>query len=317
MKKLCLVLLAALSFSQAHADDSDTPWFNAGKKVEDAISANETYDFPRILRNETPDGFFAKLKSEAKHTKLTALWGRSINFDENAKAIIVPPTFMDYLIEKFSSRPGITAREDRVVPAGVEHVYGYLFSNLSTSFGFKRARWVQPDVANGFGLPSDILSPETSAGALFTNVSYFFGRIALDSDPVARSLLESDKRVPSALKKFAYASLQGKRLVETVIVPNADGSPKKWVEIRTDFVPFTGAKGANSVLLVYSIFDSSVGGARIISGFPVAQSFMDSALNPANLGSNLPVKTRYNASVTDFPGVLNGTREVRSISLSP
>ena len=44
------------------------------------------------------------------------------------------------------------------------------------------------------------------------------------------------------------------------------------VELRTDFVAF---RTANAALLIYSVRDSRVGRAQLITAFPVSQSFID------------------------------------------
>jgi hypothetical protein len=293
--------------ANAKAADLDHPWFEVTKTLEDAVQAQRPGDIERILRTKTPGTFWERLDQESKKTTLTKLWGKSINFDENAKAEIVPPAVLDFLFQKYS----VIKRDDRIVHAGVEHVYGYLFSNLSTPFGFKRARWVQPDIEKGFGLSTGILNPLTTEGSLLTNVTYFFGKIAFNNDPALQKTLDEDVFVPTALKKFDFKNLKWKRLLEKVSLPGSTiSNNKRLIEIRTDFIPFPNEKGANAVLLIYSIFDSAVGTPLLISGFPVAQSFMDGALDPKGLGEKMPVKTRYNAFVENFTTPLTGSREV-------
>src|SRR5205823_4357190 len=109
------------------------------------------------------------------------LWGTSINYDELAKAIIVHPAILRALDKSFVSHAPMevqnidaqapesvaTARLLGVAPthdpaghplahAGMEHTYGYLFSVLKTSFGYKRARWVSGESERGFGLKTGL-----------------------------------------------------------------------------------------------------------------------------------------------------------------
>src|SRR6185437_3416867 len=118
--------------------------------------------------------------------------------------------------------------------AGMEHTYGYLFSTLKTAFGYKRARWVHGDTERGFGLQVGALGPDTpkvSGGSLFSNATYFFGRIAFRDNPeLLAALKRGSKAVAKQILQFDYTSLKTIRLEETIASKN--------VSLRTDLVPF-------------------------------------------------------------------------------
>ena len=98
-----------------------------------------------------------------------------------------------------------------------------------------------------------------------------------------------------------------KRLTETV-EPEAG----RTVQLRTDFIPFTGEYGGNSWLLVYSVKDSGEKRSKLITVFPVGSGFVDRALNPEYLGEDKSVQTRYNAFVKGLTGRrINGSRTVQ------
>jgi hypothetical protein len=327
---LFLVLILAL-LSTVRADDSatsvcpivsegetalDCPWAMIARQVAPILAAdsNPSTAAPKIehLLSEIAPDFLARIEREGKIAKKAkGLWGRSINFDENAKGIIIPPALIDVVLAK----AGVPAREDRIVYAGFEHTYGYLLSILKTPYGYKRLRWVRPDIENGFGLEKGAISPAPKDGGLFMNVTYFAGRIAFrasnDQDRAALKILRRGDGAARSLRRFDFRTLHGRRLTETVAL--GDG---RTVEIRTDFVPFTkgsgDATGGNTELLVYSMRDSATKLPYLISAFPIAKGFSDGALNPANLGEGKPVVTKYNAFVpglTDSKSPLTGKRE--------
>ncbi len=284
---------------------NDSPWLEIGNEINQAIAQGHPEAIESILARRTPGAFWRNLNAESQSTRLIPLWGTSINFDEGARGIIVAPELLDVLFAKFQTPP----RRDRIVHAGIEHVYGYLFSNLQTPFGYKRARWVDGDLERGFGLPPGILSPMTLEGALFSNVTAFFGGIGFSDHPALLGALAADRTASPLLKNFPYRTLRWKRLKETVQLP--DGAI---VTLQTDFVPFTHIRGANSVLLLYTVIDSRESHPKLISGFPVAQSFMDRAIDPTGLGNQRDIITRYNLFVPGFTGTtIRGKREVISI----
>ncbi|MCM2277099.1 MAG: hypothetical protein NDJ89_03400 [Oligoflexia bacterium] len=241
------------------------------------------------------------------------LWGKSINFDEMVKDVIVHPAILETLGQIFGEEG-----RGRIVHAGMEHTYGYLLSVLKTSFGYKRARWVRPTIEQGLGLPADAINPLPQEGTFFGNVTYVLSQIAFRDDG---ALLESIHKiaqgtVPPSIASYPFSKLRITRLEEAVSVKKP--SPRT-VILRTDFVPFfkIPAGQANSHLLVYSVLDPLSGGARLVTAFPVEKPFVERALNPKNLGRDQPVITRYNAFVEGLTGQQHtGNRQVVSATRS-
>jgi len=305
----------------------DCPWAGIAREVAPIFTSGadekaQAKDVERVLKRVAPD-FLKRVAREGRVArKVKALWGKSINFDENAKAIIIPPALIDVILAKAGvaargTGPGVetTAHAERIVYAGFEHTYGYLLSILKTPYGYKRLRWVRPDIEKGFGLESGVISPTPKSGGLYLNVSYLAGRIAFhgenDQDRAALKVLRGADGVARSLRRYDFRTLHGRRLTETV---RLEGD--RTVEIRTDFVPFTKASGeatgGNSELLVYSIRDSAAKLPYLISAFPIAPGFSDGALAPSGLGEGKSIVTKYNAfvpGVTDAKSPLTGTRE--------
>ena len=279
----------------------DCPWAGIARGLATEAQSHELS--PADLKEAAPD-LYAQISRDAAQTQLKGLWGQSINYDELAKGIILNPAILKVLSKSFQV-PWIS---DRIAHAGMEHTYGYLFSTLKTAFGYKRARWVHGDTERGFGLPAGTLSPAApSAGGstLFANATFFFGKIAFRNDAATLKVLVANcTGVPKALQSFAFSSLKTIRLEETLASKN--------VVLRTDLVPFTVKPsetnpGTNQYLLVYSVVVD--GTAKLITGFPVGQGFVDSTLNKDNLGDDKPIITRYNAFVDGISGnSFNGTR---------
>lgn len=325
-----VLLLSLLSTAQAacpilteNETDRDCPWAAIARDL-DSVAKSETNPEDATLKVRKRLGVIAPnylkhLEREAKVAgPMKLLWGRSINFDEGAKAIIVPDAILDTILSvaKVPARGVGTDSEhpERIAHAGFEHTYGYLLSNLKTPYGYKRLRWVRPDIEVGFGLPTGTIAPLPENGGLFLNLTYFAGRIVFrDVNPeedAARKILFNAEGVAPGIRKVNYKSIHGRRLLEVL---HLDGGRR--VEIRTDFVPFTltsgDATGGNSELLIYSFRDSALKLPYLITAFPVAKGFSDAALNPKNLGDDKPIITRYNAwvpGVTESKKPLTGTR---------
>lgn len=289
----------------------DCPWALVARKL---ISESEAgHPLLPVLQESLPD-LVTQIQNDSKNPYFKQLWGQSINFDEFAKGIIVHPEIIQTLNKLFNIQTA--AAPDRVVHAGLEHVYGYLFSVLKTPYGYKRARWVKPTLEQGFELASKTLGPTPPEGTLFSNLTYFLGKIAFRSDPKElRTLnrgIKTAGKVPATLVTFPYKKLKITRLVETVWVPTNSNESRK-VFLRTDFVPFEQVPQgqSNSHLLIYSVVDPDQGGARLVTAFPVESSFVQKGLKPEFLGNNQPIKARYNAYVEGLSGhELTGERQV-------
>ncbi len=308
MKKYLLPLLLllpslALAFECPVPGEKaeDCPWAGAARLL--SAEADAGRDLGTVLAARTP-GLLRQLDADAANPALLALWGESINYDELANGEIVRPETLALI----AARLGAAGPRGRIIHAGLEHTYGYLFSLLPTKFGFKRARWVRPDIEQGLGLPRGSAGPAPSEGTLLSNITCLAGGIALRDDPAARALLERAAASCSpAVKKYAFAGVKRSRLTEQVQLA---GSRK--VVLRTDFVPFSGEFGGNTHLLVYSVYDSALRRAYLVTAFPVNSGFVQSATAAGGLGADKPVQTRYNAYVEGLTGAakVKGSRAV-------
>ncbi|MFA6582811.1 MAG: hypothetical protein WCS77_00820 [Elusimicrobiaceae bacterium] len=272
----------------------DCPWAGIVRLMDD--TAKKKKPFLPILKKHAP-GIVAQLERDGKDFMLPRLWGSSQNFDENSKQPIVDEQVLGAL---FTLARSVPAR-GRVVPAGITHTYGYLFSNLKTPYGYKRARWVQPDIEKGLGLPDGCLGPKPSSGTLLGNVTYFIGRIAFRDDAHALQLLER-LNAPAMLTGFDFGGLEIGRLSETAKIA------ERTVVLRTDIVTFKNPQKENAALLVYSVKDSQRPFPQLISAFPVSAKTADDIMKTA-AGSDITIKTRYNAFVlglseTPVPGTV-------------
>lgn len=289
--------------------EEDCPWAKVARTM--IVAADNGHPVVPILKESTPQ-LVKQIEQDAKNPAFRQLWGMSINFDEFAKGVIVHPAILEALAEVF----GAPKPSERIVHAGMEHVYGYLFSVLKTSFGYKRARWVQPTLEQAFELSGGLLGPKPSQGTLFSNLTYFLGRIAFRSDrkelDVVRNRGSAHVEIPRTLLQFPYNKLKITRLAETVTFPSELNKARK-IFLRTDFVSFLrvpeGQK--NTHLLIYSVVDPQLGGARLITAFPVEKSFYEKAIHSDGLGPDKPVMTRYNAYIEGLSGKeFKGERQV-------
>ena len=283
---------------------ADCPWAEAARALNAKAALGE--DLAPVFSAYVP-GLLAQLDADKNNPGLLKLWGESINFDELANGEIVSPAVLGFI----SARLGAAAPRGRIMHAGLEHTYGYLFSLLPTKFGFKRARWVQPAIEEGLSLPAGSAGPAPAQGTLLSNVTCLAGGIALRGEKAAAPLLaQACANSPAPLKNLKPAASARPRLLETVSLPGG-----RKVTLRTDFVPFHKPSGGNSHLLVYSVLDSALEHAYLVTAFPVNEGFVKNATNPAGLGKSKPVQTRYNAHVEGVTGVA-GLKGLRSVSLA-
>ena len=271
----------------------DRPWAPAARALIAEAQAGRPVG--PALAQQLPR-LHAQLGQVAGRPELLELWGQSLNYDEGARAEIVDPAILDALLE-LAHGP---ARQERVVHAGLEHTFGYLFSLLDTSFGFKRARWVSGEIDRGLGLGgTGIVNPEPRFGNLFWNVTYLLSKLSLGDSPRAQRAVDSlHSELSPELLVFSPNRAERIRLVERIQTP-------RFVEIRTDLVRFQNSAGTtNTNLLIYSIRDGARSDAKLITAFPVVDSFVEQLTRANDLGTNRPIKTRYNAWL---PGVSGST----------
>ncbi|MBC7475831.1 MAG: hypothetical protein H7263_16225, partial [Candidatus Sericytochromatia bacterium] len=261
----------------------DCPWASDTKQMADLALSGK--NLTSVIKGELPQISTPPWKD---------IWGRSINYDENAHDIIVNPAIINTLENLFQVKDDEKSEmvnDKQIVHAGMEHTYGYLFSNLKTPYGYKRQRWVAGEIEKGFNLPVGVIGPHPKEGTLYTNATYFFGHIAFRDDAKKLSQLESKKKTAATvLHNFDFSKLKIIRLEETVSIKKADNSIKK-VIIRTDFAQFDIPQ-KDAYLLVYSIYDSDVKQNKLITGFPVEKSFVERTIKADTLGSDKPITTR-------------------------
>jgi hypothetical protein len=281
--------LAAFLAAPAHAAEvcpmegetaQDCPWADVGRAAAAAPDARSAL---ALIRSSAPD-VAREFQADAKRRDLLSLWGKSVNFDEHAKATIVEPRILEAIGVKNGH-------------AGLTHTYGYLFSTLKTPYGFKRARWVSGEIERGLGLPPATFAPVALMGTLLSNVTAFAGGVAFRTD--VKELARAKK-----IRKFDVSALKIKRLSETVALPGG-----RRVVIRTDLVSYVSGPGS---LLIYSYRDGKTGRAFLITMFPVVDGFVQTLLDPKGLGENLAITARYNADIDGVTGVtsLTGSRRV-------
>lgn len=314
---------------------TDCPWAGAARALiaQSRLPGGEKQVQP-LFQKLLPD-LDRALSIDSHRAAWKSLWGHSINFDELAGGTIVDPSIIAVLGDKFGIRapmilthikadklpdspasallgkPVTTDSQGHpLVHAGLEHTYGYLFSLLKTPYGYKRARWVQGEIEQGFGWKPGLLSPRPESGTLFGNVTFVAGSIAFrGNEPRLNVLKKNLEGVPAELRAFDFSKLARIRVEETVQAKDAAGEARK-VVLRTDLVPFPHPQ-KDTHLLIYSVADASALGDVLITVFPVTQSFVDLVTRADNLGDGKPVQTRYNGFVEGVTGAkLTGSRKV-------
>lgn len=282
---------------------ADCPWAENVRIIDETLNKGGRAEEAMRL---TMPSLKISMESDSRETFLKESWGRSINFDEGAKAIIVLPDILDVI----SQWADVAPRNERLVHAGFEHTYGYVLSNLNTPFGYKRARWVQGDIENGLRFRKRLFHPSPDEGTLFSNVTQLIGPLAYrsESKPFFQQMGEKG-RSDYLLKRVKPSLLRIIRVREMADLPAG-----RTVEIRTDLVKFphpTG--GSNSHLLIYSYADSLEKRPLLITAFPVNEGFVQSVTAPIDPKVTYLVKTRYNAFIpglTDSPDPIAGRRVV-------
>jgi hypothetical protein len=243
---------------------------------------------PEVSRQIVRDG---------RYPGLLALWGRSVNVDEIVGQTIVHPA----ILRAIGSLAGVPMG-GRAVHAGLEHTYGYLFSTIQTPYGFKRDRWLSPDVARGFGLELSLLSDRPQTGTLLANVTWFAGRIAFRDRPrLLARLQDNAEAVAPDLIQHTVDPQDVCRIVEEAVLPGKTG---RVVSLVTDLVPFPQppeGDGSNT-LLIYSAQDGTRTGRRLITCFPVGPQFVRELCASVPAEGEVEVRPRYNAYIPGWPG---------------
>ena len=290
-----------------HEIDADCPWADAAR----ALAQNsDPEQFREILDQKIP-GFMTRFDRDGRSEELLDLWGLSKNIDASNIAsglLTIPASTLQF----FTSIWNVPYDSDFTVGhAGLNHTYGYLFSNVTTPYGFKRSRYVQGEIESGFGITSGMFSGLPAQGTLLSNLSQFAGTIAFRDSPSALHHLKRAKKfgditaVPE-LAHYPYSKLKIKRLLEII---NRDDF---YLELRTDIVDFpqTNIMGSDAALLIYSMIyyqkdssdfwdEPSQSFPRLITIFPVQKSFAAGIFNPSNFGDSVSISLKYNAAIPE------------------
>lgn len=252
-----------------------------------------------ILRRRCP-AIARQIEIDRGSRALFRLWGRTLNEDEFARQTIVHPA----ILKAIGDLAGVTC-EGNVVHAGLEHTYGYLFSTIETPFGFKRDRWVKPDIENGFQLTQPALRPKPTEGTLLSNLTYFLGRMVFRGCRRELSLLRSlrDHVSPEIADAARYRSVNMLRIEETVHLPGGE------VTLHSDLIPFSLQTETDFALLVYWVRDSREKNAQLVTAFPTGREFATQILEHGAFGKRQPIQTRFNGFVDGITGRnVSGTR---------
>ena len=283
---------------------ADCPWAQASRDLTGITDFNT---IKTTINQEIP-GFLNELKRDSHSRGLLNLWGLSRNIDQSyfvqgLQTRTIPVNLLAY----FKSILKVPYDSDFIYGhAGMNHTYGYLFSDMETPYGYKRSRYVSGENEAGLGLPAGVFdghAPEK--GTLLSNFSYFIGRIALRDHLLSQVDLDlllgsGEIEVIDPIVHYDYHSLSVKRLVE--VVDDKDF----YLEIRTDIVnyPFANSKGSDTGLLIYSInfHEKTLEGflssrPRLITAFPVLVSSEAGLFSPSFLGESKKIQLNYNAAL--------------------
>ena len=296
-----LFLLLLLCSSCAHVPVVDRTqniyWYNMVNEMQ-----SNHLSLAKMLEQSDPS-LLAQIKNDANDPVLLSLWGQSLNFDSGAKKKIIEDNILSELQNFFNLKS-----DNYVVHAGITHTYGYLFSNLDTPYGYKRKRWIDPEVNRAFNFFELSLSPETKEGTLLSNLTYFAGKIAFQSDS-SKSALERIVNVSPEIKKFDYKKIKLKVLEEKIETP---ADMKKI--IRTHFVHFQALSEPkqNEFLLIYSILDLTTHTEQLITVFPINKDSYLKTTDPLLMGADRPILSKYNMHLSIGKDVrLSGQRDVK------
>lgn len=261
----------------------DCPWAEVGRA-------------PSTLAARAP-GVVAQLARDAKVPALFAAWGDAVDYNQAPDGTFgTDPIVPLALSDELARRAGAAPRRDRVVHAGVQHTYGYVFSVLPTPYGFKRARWTGGTLDAALGLPQGTFAPVPAEGTLLGNATWLAGAIAFRGEPAGEALAAIAPNVAPALRGLAIGELHVARLVETT------GD----VELRTDFVDLPHPSAGAAALLVYSV--RAGGASRLVTMFPISAAARAKYAD-VPLGDGVTIATQYNAWVDGLTGAPRpGTR---------
>jgi hypothetical protein len=247
-----------------------------------------------VLKRLCPH-IYQQIRRDARSPELLSLWGRSVNVDENVGQIIVHPA----ILKAIGSLAGVPMR-GRIVHAGLQHTYGYLFSLIDTPYGAKRDRWLSTDMERGLGIDLSLLGDRPNSGTLLANLTWFVGQIVFRDRPRLRQRFEATTAaVAPSLLRYDYARLDVCRIMEQVVLPS---KPAREVSLVTDLLRYPHPpvdSTQDDTLLLYSIQQGN-SALKLITAFPVRPATVRELRASVRPGK-VQVRPRYNAYVHGFP----------------
>jgi hypothetical protein len=307
-RNLVLVLTLAVIFGASnvraqcqnlalHETAEDCPWAEASRNT---TGITDPTVLRKILDQDAP-GFMTEIDRDGNARDLLNLWGLSSNIDASniaSGALTIPANLIQFFVSLWKVPYNSNFTQGN---AALNHTYGYLFSNVWTPFGYKRARYVQGELESGLGITPGMFSGIPAQGTLLSNVTYLAATIAFRDNPASMkdfSDAVSNGEIVSVpeLVNYPYANLKIQRLVEVA------ANDQFYLELRTDIVAFpkVNTEGSDQALLVYSLDFHAPGQAskpRLITAFPVQTSFGAGIFNPTGLGNSVPLSLKYNAAL--------------------
>jgi len=270
----------------------------AGKKLE------------TILKRSCPE-VYQQIAENSRYPKMLGLWGESYNFDEHARRRIVHPA----IVQLIGRIAGIEMK-GRIVHAGLQHTYAYLFSLIDTPYGFKRERWVETGLEQGLAVDEDALGPCPRQGTLLSNATYLLGRIAFRGRRKELAVLRQHRHlVDEDLLGLPFRSMKSQKILERFRAPSESGKHRD-VTLHTDLVrlPFDKQTAQNaSTLLAYSIVDQSKPSAQLITAFTVTAASVQELLR-LKTGERVEINVKFNAHVEGIDrNVVLGNRSISSL----
>lgn len=262
----------------------DRPWANLARELRLGGAVRDV-----LGRSSEGAALLRSLEADARTASTSALfdlWGQCLTFDEVCLAPIVDQPLL-------ASLHAIVGLEHRRSPwhAGVTHTYGYLFSLLVTPYGFKRQRWVRPDLAKAFDLTDGLLGPLPHQGTLLVNATWLLGRIAFANEAEAAAVETLGRAVAPELMQLALPFDRRVRIIETM------KQAGRSYACRTDLFDLRQTTpSGHSHLLVYSVKVNDEP-ARLVSGFPVTREVAAGLLDAVPPDHAIDLRPRFNAYV--------------------
>ena len=254
-----------------------------------------TQSFPRLTEH---------IRALQRYPKAMSVWGKSQNWDENAKAQIVEPAILNAL----GRLAGIKMQEGDL-HAGLLHTYGYLFSLLDTPFGYKRDRWLHEAMGERFGLPEDTFSPLPQAGSLLLNLTFFLGSLVFSAQSNQWRILKRLRgHLSPSLARYPFQRLPHWRITETLSFSKSFLTNQLY--IHTDIVRPPHPPPNDGQLLIYSLA-AQAHRPMLVTAFFTSPNYVETLLRQPQ-GQDIEIALRYNAF---FKGLDNtpriGTRTIR------